>query len=1032
MQNVNEKNEMNSYKINIYEKYSDLKNSGKNIQEFDNNDLWKIFEWLSCIKLTEEFKTRLYEYDDIDPEFKEQNKMSRNDTGIDASNLTDTIVQCKLRKDILNWKDCSTFFGSQNVFSEELNTTIIRWKKLIITRNKECKLSDNLKDRVKLFSDKTFARKEIIDYCENLISNPPKYPEIEDNKFKLRDYQNECINLIKDNKKNTIICIPTGTGKNVIIIYSMLDDKKYLILVPRIILMEQLKEEIVKHKPKLKNKIQLIGDQNNKFDENKNITICVFNSVGLIKEHCGTFEKIYIDEAHHINKPEIYASEENDEEFAKTDHAKDNPDNENISDSDELEDDPGDEEELEDDPEELKDDTEDELEDDPEDALDNSGDELEDDSEEELKDDTEDELKETTNYMKIIESLTQYNNNIYLSATIDEIRGLEYYKKDIRDMINQKYLCDYTIHVPIFNNDPTNKNVCEYLLKNYRNIIVYCDSQKEGTKINELFNILQPNSSKYIDCHTPKKERNDIIKKYKNGSIPFLVNVRILVEGFDAPITKGVCFIHLPMKKTTLIQIIGRALRLHPLKTIANIILPFSTQEDEKSINNFMKIMARNDSRIKKSFESKNLYGYISIEKTEENDDDENEEKNDIELRYEMIYNSLGVLMNREELFKNNLDKVKKYIDEHKKRPSSENKSSLEIRYLGEWISAHICYYKNKKYIMSNPEIYNLFNNFIEDPKYSKYLLNNVDKWKYRLEILKIYIEKNNDIPPFSIAVNKDTRALRKWFNSQKKYYKNKTHIMSNPEIYSLFNNFIEDPKYSKYLINNEQEWINRLEEIKQFTEQNNSLPSKRNKDPKIKSLADWLCTQKKNYKNKKQIMSNHKIYTLFTEFINDPKYQKYFLNNEQEWEYNLKSIKNYIEENNKRPSSTDKDTKVKSLGCWLKAQNTHYESKKYIMSNPKIYALFEEFVNDPKYKKYLFDNEQEWECNLKSVKNYIEENNKLPSPRDKDPRIKSLGCWVGTQKKKYKKKIYIMSDPKIYALWEQFINSDKYKQYFK
>ena len=38
-------------------------------------------------------------------------------------------------------------------------------------------------------------------------------------------------------------------------------DKKYLILVPRIILMEQLKEEIVKHKPEFKNNIQCIASR---------------------------------------------------------------------------------------------------------------------------------------------------------------------------------------------------------------------------------------------------------------------------------------------------------------------------------------------------------------------------------------------------------------------------------------------------------------------------------------------------------------------------------------------------------------------------------------------------------------------------------------------------------------------------------------------------------------------------------------------------------------------------------------------------
>ena len=92
----------NKYLINIFERYTDIKNSNKT--DFDNNDLWKIFEWYSCLKLAEEYGKTFFEYNDIDPTFKELNKMSQNDTGIDCSDLEKTIVQCKLRKNTLKWK----------------------------------------------------------------------------------------------------------------------------------------------------------------------------------------------------------------------------------------------------------------------------------------------------------------------------------------------------------------------------------------------------------------------------------------------------------------------------------------------------------------------------------------------------------------------------------------------------------------------------------------------------------------------------------------------------------------------------------------------------------------------------------------------------------------------------------------------------------------------------------------------------------------------------------------------------------------
>jgi len=399
------------YIINIFERYTDLIKSKKKEKDFDNNDLWKIFEYYSCIKLSEEYKKSFYEYDDIDPTFKELNKMSRNDTGIDCSDLLNTIVQCKLRKNTLNWKECSTFFGSQVIFSNELKKPIVRWDNLIITRNTDCTLSENLLERKELFIDKPYNKNELINFCENLLLNPPEYPIMNED-FKLRDYQIEAINMIKNNQKNVIINLPTGTGKNSVIIYSMKIDLKYLILVPRIILMDQLKKEIIKHMPILKNKIQLIGDGNVIFDENKLITICVFNSVNLIENICMNFEKIFIDEAHHINKPAIYYDNEEDID--------------EIKDEDIIEDDYNDNKSI------------------------NSN------------DDSEDELINVKNYTKIIKSLVKYNNNVYLSATIDKIDNFEYYSQDIRNMIELKYLCDYQIHVPIFNNDRS-KNLYKLL-----------------------------------------------------------------------------------------------------------------------------------------------------------------------------------------------------------------------------------------------------------------------------------------------------------------------------------------------------------------------------------------------------------------------------------------------------------------------------------------------------------------------------------------------------------------------------------------
>ena len=135
--------------------------------------MWKIFEYYSCIKLTEEFNQTFYEYNDINPEFKEQHNLTKNDSGIDCCNLIDTIVQCKLREKTLSWKECSTFFGS-NISIDNNKQLIAKWKKMIIMRNKDIKLTNNLKHKQELFIDKTYDKQDIIKFCENLIINKPK------------------------------------------------------------------------------------------------------------------------------------------------------------------------------------------------------------------------------------------------------------------------------------------------------------------------------------------------------------------------------------------------------------------------------------------------------------------------------------------------------------------------------------------------------------------------------------------------------------------------------------------------------------------------------------------------------------------------------------------------------------------------------------------------------------------------------------------------------------------------------------------
>jgi len=626
----------------------------------ENNDFYKLakpFEWYVCLMLSEKYNCSFYHYNDINPSFKEENGMTQQDTGIDCCNLVDTIVQCKLRKDLLTWRDCATFFASQNIGSENKESKI-RWNKLIIARNQDSRLSRNLESQCNRFFDYQYSIDQFYEYYNRIKLNPPTF-EVINNQLELREYQKESIEFINTNT-NCIICLPTGCGKSVILINSFIKECKYLVLVPRIILMEQLYNEILKFFPFYKDKIQLIGDGNNSFNEDNLITICVYNSIDVVYPYIETFVKVFIDEAHHIYKPDIYLS-----------------------------------------------------------------------------------IISHETYSSKIYDLHLNNNVVAMSATIDKHQSFSYYKQDIRYMIEREYLCDYTIHIPIFSSDPSNKNIAQYLVKKYRYIIIYCNSKREGIEFNTHLNNICKGISRYIDGDTKKRDRQEILKSWKNGDFNFLVNVELLIEGFDAPITRGVCFLHMPTSKIKVIQVIGRALRKHSFKTIANVILPFSMEEDNIYIKEFLQTIAKNDKRIMKSYSTKTVGGYINIYTLVES--------NETKYRQELIYDSLGNRLHTsyvEEKCKALLEFVKfnNHVPKYK-----DNLYSHKIEETNEIIQFNICDF----YISCKRGLHTtLFTKILEENKlikedYEQYLYkkNNKITPEQKMHVLEWFTKENNRVP---------------------------------------------------------------------------------------------------------------------------------------------------------------------------------------------------------------------------------------------------------------------------------------------
>ena len=102
--------------------------------------------------------------------------------------------------------------------------------------------------------------------------------------------------------------------------------------------------------------------------------------------------------------------------------------------------------------------------------------------------------------------------------------------------------------------------------------------------------------------------------------------------------------------------------------------------------------------------------------------------------------------ISNEDEWYNNLEKVKKYINENNKRPSEKDKNK-EIKQMGNWILHQQINYKKKEQIMRNQEIYDKWTEFINNNKYKTHFMSNEEEWYNNLEQVKKYIDDNNKKP---------------------------------------------------------------------------------------------------------------------------------------------------------------------------------------------------------------------------------------------------------------------------------------------
>jgi hypothetical protein len=141
--------------------------------------------------------------------------------------------------------------------------------------------------------------------------------------------------------------------------------------------------------------------------------------------------------------------------------------------------------------------------------------------------------------------------------------------------------------------------------------------------------------------------------------------------------------------------------------------------------------MNENKKRPSKNKDEKILGWWIGTQIKNHKNDKDSMKNPEIKTSWEEfvsdpIYSSY--MMNAEQTWYDNLEKVKVFINENKKRPGEKSKNTDE-KLLGSWISHQLKNHKNDTYIMkTNLEIKTSWEEFVSDPIYSIYFNNPVSK----------------------------------------------------------------------------------------------------------------------------------------------------------------------------------------------------------------------------------------------------------------------------------------------------------------
>jgi superfamily II DNA or RNA helicase len=717
-------------------------------------------------------------------------------------------------------------------------------------------------------------------WIDKALDYIPEEPIVE---YQIRKCQSEAREIIKqkwgESMRIRMIC---GSGKTDLICERIVVKKKlkFLILVPRIILLEQWLEILKDWN------IEASGcGTGYKVDSESRVVVCVYNSFEKVMNL--DWDYIIIDEAHHLENVEV----ENEEE-EKT-------------------------------------------------------------------------------YRELIVLKTQEIPAIWLSATLE--REVDYFY-GLREAINDNVLVDYQIHIPVFSTKQY--SLIDYLIEHpeFLSILAYCNSIVKAREFCQEL-IEAGFSADVITCEEKKNQRKKIFESFKNGQIQILVSVNVLGEGINLNNADACLFVDSRSSIYSIIQCIGRVLRLSPGKKMAHIVLPCVESVEEKETAKFINALAKADILLEEMIREKKFSHRIRIEGVEEKID----EKEGVKL-YETIIDSSFKMLNYGD-WRYKFDLLGEFRLKFGKLPTREE--IYQHIPVGDWLHSQRDSLKQGKML---PEREKLLDDLDKSWRCSE--VTKEEKWLETLELLADFIEKHNRLPQYKEEY-KDVN-IGPWLGNQKQKFK--TGKLSDERI-----NLLDqvDPNWKP--LSKEKRvsrgWSENCGVLVEFVKENGRLPQYREVYCE-NAIGTWLWTQKQDFKDGKMSVERIRLLDRI-----DPAWKPLTTEKRifRSWSENYEVLTLFVEEKGRLPECREEYMDF-PVGTWLGNQRRYFKTGK--MSSDKIELLDQ---IDKCWKIGITEkNEENWVNTLEYCYQFYLENKRLPKCREKYEGV-NVGYWLSDQKKNFK-----------------------------